>query len=521
MAPVAMLLLAGACARQGAPAGGPSDGTPPAVVAVTPEMGVTLEEMPETLVFLFSERISERPSNGLIDDAVEISPMTGEARVRHRRDRLEVSLDGGFQPGLVYRITVLPVIQDMFSNSMRAPFELVFSTGGVMDPTAVAGTVVDRITLRTQDPTRVNAVLMDGQGAAAHTALADTGSVFALRYLPPGLYRVTAFQDVNRDRVPDPFESQSTVTANISESDTVFLNFRTLIPDTTAAILARVEMNDSARLTLAFDDFMDPEWEPTLVRVAVSDSVILDSLGAPIPEADSVLPDSIRTAPLPRVEVILHPFQVDDFMRARRDSISRILRARSLEEAMESGDTLAIAAARAAIDAAMSALTAAAEEEPRPREEPLPVQEMVAVLDGPLPPGAYLRVDVEGVRNISGLSGGAGTVGMLVPVPAPPDSAAADSLAADSLATDSAGVVLPPSEVEVADSLQADTIAADTLRPATIPADTIRPDTVSVDAVPADPIPADTIRPDTLLAGRRSQASVPPGMTRAVRMRIR
>ena len=139
--------LAGACARQGSPPGGPEDRRPPVVVTTSPEpFEVLTEPFRGPVRFRFDERVSERVSGGTLDDAVLVSPRTGAVRARHGRQDISVDIAGGFKPGLVYRVTLQPVIRDLFNNQMRDPFEFVFSTGGEFTASAVAGLVWDRTT---------------------------------------------------------------------------------------------------------------------------------------------------------------------------------------------------------------------------------------------------------------------------------------------------------------------------------------------------------------------------------------
>ena len=136
--------LASACAQQGAPPGGPEDLRPPVVVQTVPDTFELVETFDGLIRFEFDERISERAGSGTLDDAVIISPRTGEVLIGHNSRSLTVELVGGFLPDLVYRVTLLPVVRDLFGNEMRDPFELVFSTGAETVPTTLAGIAWDR-----------------------------------------------------------------------------------------------------------------------------------------------------------------------------------------------------------------------------------------------------------------------------------------------------------------------------------------------------------------------------------------
>src|SRR5690606_10245632 len=104
----------------------------------------TVPEFSGPVIFRFDERISERN----IENIAIVSPSDGDVSVDRGRSELRISIEGGFQPGRVYRVILLPGVRDLFNNERRAPAELVFSTGPAITETALAGLVVDRITGR-------------------------------------------------------------------------------------------------------------------------------------------------------------------------------------------------------------------------------------------------------------------------------------------------------------------------------------------------------------------------------------
>lgn len=129
------LVWGAACAQQGSPRGGPEDRRPPVVVSTTPDTFAIVPDFNGAIRFEFDERISEQVSGGTLDEAVIVSPRTGDLRVRHERRSIVIEVDGGFEPDRVYRVTLLPVIRDLFSNQMIDAFEIVFSTGPTPVPT--------------------------------------------------------------------------------------------------------------------------------------------------------------------------------------------------------------------------------------------------------------------------------------------------------------------------------------------------------------------------------------------------
>ena len=137
------------CAQQEIPPGGPEDRRPPVVIQTVPEPLGDLEDLNASVTFRFDERISERVAGGTLASAFVVSPRSGDVRVSKGARSLEVHTEGGFRPGLVYRVTLQAVVSDLFGNQMADPFELVFSTGGGEPvPTTLAGEIWDRISGR-------------------------------------------------------------------------------------------------------------------------------------------------------------------------------------------------------------------------------------------------------------------------------------------------------------------------------------------------------------------------------------
>lgn len=442
--------IVASCARQGTPSGGPPDRLPPEVVRTRPDTFARIDALEGPIRIEFSERISERPTEGTLDDAVLVSPRSGDVRVSHKGDALEVRVAGGIREGVVYRVTVLPVVADLFGNAMPEPFEFLFSTGGEYHPNAVAGLVVDRITGQRVEAAEVAAVpdwtdTLD----LAYVSRSDTGGIYALRSLPPGRYRLTAFMDVDRDREPGGFEEQGERVLLLGAADTVLGgagDIVILLPDTSAARLAQASLEDSMRVGLTFDDYLEPTAPLAGLDVGLE----------PVP--DTTEEGVTMPPPPPGVEAVLHEREYEAWRdsvaeaRARADSIA------AADSAVAAGDSAAMAAADSAAAAARAAderraegaarvpgpgeglgppgQAARGEGEPRtlPDGTPLPSQRLVLVLDSPIAPGATYRVRLSGVVNVNGLGGGGGeaTFGR---DPAPPDTAAA--------AADTGGVALP------------------------------------------------------------------------------
>lgn len=339
-----------ACANQGAPPGGPVDRRPPVVVRTEPDTFALVADLRSPVRFHFDERISERTVGLTLDDAVTVSPRTGDVRVRHGSRSLTVELEGGLRPGVVYRVTLLPIVRDLFGNQLADPFELVFSTGGSLSPNALAGQAWNRITGQGVAGARVHA---RGRDSLVHVAQADERGIFAFRYLPEGSFVVTGFEDLDRDDLADAREPQGTIVVDVGASDTVLVDVPILAQDTTAASLAGTQALDSLTIVLEFDDYLDPVAPSSDVEVA------LETDGAPAPAA-----------------LVLHEHEYATDVASAPDSLS----------------------------------SSRAEARPRagPDGRPLPSRRLMVRLRAPLEPAREYGVRVSGVVNVNGLGGGGG-----------------------------------------------------------------------------------------------------------------
>lgn len=394
------------CANQGLPPGGLQDRTGPQVVETFPDTFAVLPAFDDEIRIVFDERISENGARGTLDGAVIISPESGEIRVRHSSRALRVTMAGGFPPDEVYRVTVQPVVQDLFGNSLADAFEFVFSTGAQMTPTVLAGAIVDRITDQPIGGARVMARAerppgveeSDDQMVPTYVALTDEGGVYALRYVPSGRYEITAFVDQDRNGEPSGLEPIGTGLEVLNPADTVFSNFALLAPDTTPAMVASVDVVDSLTLAVEFDDFLDPASALTGVSA---------SLG----------PESVGPAD---VVTIMHERDYMDRRDAIQDSL-HVSDSIQFEEQQQRIESLRSAGDSAAANEIESELSP-----PRPPARPgesalqardLPKRVLYLLLADTLATDQPYELAVQGVTNINGVPDGGGTAEVLREAP--------------------------------------------------------------------------------------------------------
>jgi hypothetical protein len=305
-----------------------------------------------------------------------VSPETGEVDVDRDGNELRVTIEGGWQPGKVYRVTVLPGLADRFGNARTTTYELVFSTGASIAQNAVGGLVTDRITGRPVANARVE--LISRADSVVYTTVTDSVGFYAVRSLPPGAYETRVYVDQNRNRQFDPAEAGASQAINVATpNDTLAIELALLVRDTTPARLTRADIRDSLQVRLLFDDHTDPAGGLPPMRITAWQ----------LPDSLMIIGGSIMT---PR------EFSA---MRARAD------------------------AARA--DTARADTAA-----PRPPVRPvepdtgrvLPVNELVWVPATPLRPSTRYRITISGYRNLAGIPNGGGSVLVTSPEPraAPP-----------------------------------------------------------------------------------------------------
>jgi Bacterial Ig-like domain len=309
-----LLILATACALAQEPPGGPPDFTPPVLLAVSPDSAAILPGFHDPVVFSFNEVINERSAADLSTLFV-VSPRHEEIRVSWKRTRLEVRPKDGWRQGAVYRVVLLPGVQDLRNNRLRTGGEVVFSTGPPIPDTRVTANVVDWAAGRLAGHALLEAYpLPIEKDSTAYIAQADSGGDILLTRVPPGEYLLVGVIDDNGNRRRDRREAFDSTTIHVdSVADQAFWAF---VHDTVGPALHEVTRIDSITLRLAFSQ----------------------SLHVGAPDGDSVavflLPDSTPVS----VARLLAPAAYDTLAKqetAVRDS----LRAVAADSARAAGDT--------------------------------------------------------------------------------------------------------------------------------------------------------------------------------------
>lgn len=118
------------CATVVAPPGGPEDKLPPRVsgLNLTPNSVNQSTELDITLQF--DEWIMQKPPNGSV---VISPPIEGRLRLKANGDKLRIYSNEPLDSNTTYALTVTNAINDLRSNPLEKPFQILFSTGSVLD----------------------------------------------------------------------------------------------------------------------------------------------------------------------------------------------------------------------------------------------------------------------------------------------------------------------------------------------------------------------------------------------------
>ena len=267
-AAVPLVALLAACASAGDPPGGPPDIDPPVVQGTTPDSGAVLEQPPHSAAILFDEVIAERVAGNpnTIDGAVVLSPVVGPVRVSWKRTRIEVSPRGGFKPGRIYHLELLPVVTDLRNNRMRTGRTIVFSTGPEIPHAHLRGAIVDWVGARAAARALVEAQLMPD--SLPYRTYADSTGWFDMGAMPPGTYVVYGIMDTNGDKRRGSREAFDSTRIELTDSGAVELY--AFVHDTLGPRVRDVETPDTMTVKITFDRPIDPAFSFDTAHVALT-----------------------------------------------------------------------------------------------------------------------------------------------------------------------------------------------------------------------------------------------------------
>ncbi|WP_373068449.1 Ig-like domain-containing protein [Gemmatimonas sp.] len=394
MRAAALLLLTG-CANQAAPPGGQPDLASPLVLKVTPQNNA-VGAKPKAVVLQFDEVINETPQGAKdIADLVFISPKSGVPEVDWGRSKIEIRPSKGWKPNTVYSVVIKRGLQDLRNNGIDSTIQLVFSTGGPIPTTRVAGVAFDWAAGIGLSGALVEAVASD---STTYQVVADSSGRFVLQYLPPGPYLLRAYGDRNTNRSLDPIEVWDSVSVTLTQSaDVEFYGFA---HDTVGLRVSEVTPLDSGVVKVVFDKPYSPGriFLPGEVIIKRADSSLV-SVRRVQTTPERNLADSLRArARADSVARVAARGDSTPALRARTDSLARVRRADSVAAvARTERETRARMATRRGRPGAPIDTT------PPPKlRRPLLYKEIYVTLDTVLEAQKQYRLSVSNIRSLSG-----------------------------------------------------------------------------------------------------------------------
>ena len=260
--PAVLLVLALAgCATPVAPTGGPSDTTPPTLVASDPADGAT-NVTERTLTLSFSERLAANAASAVTVTPPTETPPLVSVNARELRITLPELRDS-----TTYVVTVGTALADQRNVALRAPITVAFATGNEIDRGRIAGTVRQPATGAGVGGLAVWAYALDDSlGAVDPGAVAPdyrtetaTDGAFTLEYLRPGPFFVLAVADRNRNARVDAGEQFAappapSLVARTDSTDAGPSVFFVTTLDTIPPVAQRLRPISDRRFALRFDE---------------------------------------------------------------------------------------------------------------------------------------------------------------------------------------------------------------------------------------------------------------------------
>lgn len=196
------------CAKQTSPTGGPTDETPPKLVASAPKHEQTNVKSSK-IELVFDEAIQlNNPREQII-----ITPNVGKKfETTFNKHKVSLDLKAELEENTTYSINFRDAIQDLTEKN-PAILKLAFSTGSYIDSLSINGKVLDALTEKPQSNYTVAlAVASDTFNIFKHSAswiaVTDKTGFFSIENLKPGTYVLYAFDDKSKNLIVDSKSEQ-------------------------------------------------------------------------------------------------------------------------------------------------------------------------------------------------------------------------------------------------------------------------------------------------------------------------
>jgi hypothetical protein len=394
------LLFILACARMGPPPGGPDDKVPPKLLGTVPESLGVYPNWRRDVEFRFDEIISEGSSanqgtgTGDLEKLILLSPSRGVPIVHWKRDRITVHPREGWRPNRVYRVQLLPGIQDLRRNKSDTTTVIAFSTGGPAPTDTLNGLVLDWVQGKVAQRALVELVL--APDSLIYRTLTDSGGRFLMGPLPRGQWVVFGAVDQNHNLQRERRENYDSIAV---APGVLRVPPLWLIPrDTVGPRIQTISMNDSVSATVAFSQPLDPVQRFDSLRVRF----VLQKDSTPV-RFRSLLPkpadDSLQQVARARADSIRQAADT-----SRRDSVKAKPAPPARPPARPKPGEV-----RPRVDAEADSII---------KTRPALFDKMVLRVDTAFVPETRYQLEIVGIRSAAGVAGDAKS-GFAVPKPKP------------------------------------------------------------------------------------------------------
>ncbi|NOT35192.1 MAG: Ig-like domain-containing protein [Candidatus Eisenbacteria bacterium] len=267
------LAMLPACARKGAPTGGPPDLIRPQIVDVQPDSGGAGVPRDSRFTLTFSEGMEPRTAG----EAVSIAPPIEIAQRRWKGSALTVVFGDSLAAQRTYTLFVSPTARDRHGNPLDRGYAFVFTTAeslpkGVLEGKLEArGFAAPGTYLWCYDANRLGVPDSTG-GDFDALGFVDPDGNFRVVGLPvPGRYRLWAFADLDRNR---SFEPERDV---LAAADSV-IELTAEEPVRSGLALVVLNPRAPAKVTAEVIDTLQMEQGIRWVRATPADSTLSERL---------------------------------------------------------------------------------------------------------------------------------------------------------------------------------------------------------------------------------------------------
>ena len=230
-----LLLALGSCAAISSPQGGPTDKTPPRLLATSPDSAArNVKQQFIRLTFSEPVQVKDLAKQLLVTPQL---PTTNPYTVREDRNVVTLSFRQPLDANTTYSFNFRNAIVDVTESLPAKRQSLSFSTGALLDSGRVRGTVLNLLTGRPVADAvvglyRPTDTVTVRKGQPYYLARADAKGEFQLTFLRVGLYNLYAWGDKNNNGRFDEGEGIAYLPAPLAVTDTTGpLALRLVRPD--------------------------------------------------------------------------------------------------------------------------------------------------------------------------------------------------------------------------------------------------------------------------------------------------